>query len=143
MKKTIKLMLLVVMLLQGMTMKADNDRVITFEQLPAKSQQFLKSHFAGRTPLVVTVDWDDYTIMYESGEKVEFRKNGEWKEIDCKVSAVPSILVPQQIKANVKASFPGTTIIKLSRDRRGYEVKLNNGIEIEYNKLFQVIDMDD
>lgn len=137
------LILLVAILTLGFSAKADHDQVITFNQLPATAQALLKEHFADKVPLIVTMDWDDYTIVYDSGEKVEFDKQGNWKEIDCRSSFVPTALIPEQIKANVKTSFPGTTIIKLDRNRRGYEVKLNNGLEIEFNRSFQVIDIDD
>ena len=30
-------------------LKADNDRIITFNQLPVAAQQFIKSYFPGRT----------------------------------------------------------------------------------------------
>ena len=132
-----------VAILIGFNAKADHDQVIAYSQLPANAQAMLKQHFADKVPLVITMDWDDYTIVYDSGEKVEFDKQGEWKEINCRTSFVPTALIPEQIKANVKTSFPGTTIIKLDRNRRGYEVKLNNGLEIEYNRSFQVIDIDD
>lgn len=126
-----------------MPAKADNDRVITFEQLPAQAQAMLKQHFADKVPLIVSVDWDDYKVMYQSGERVEFDKKGNWKELDCRVSAVPTALIPEPIKVSVKTTFPGAVIIKLDRDRRGYDVKLNNGMELEFNKNFQVIDIDD
>ena len=142
MKKTV-FILLALLLTMCMPMMADNDRVITFDQLPQTAQTLLKTHFADKVPLVITVDWDDYKVMYQSGEKVEFDKKGNWKDLDCKVSAVPTALIPEQIKNHVKATFPGTTIIKLDRDRRGYDVKLNNGLELEYNKQFQVVDIDD
>ena len=137
------LMLVAFVLTMSMPMMADNDKVITFDQLPQTAQKLLKTNFADKVPLVITVDWDDYKVMYQSGEKVEFDKKGNWKELDCKTSAVPTALIPEQIKAHVKATFPGTTIIKLDRDRRGYDVKLNNGLELEYNKQFQVVDIDD
>lgn len=142
MKKSI-LMMLVLVLTMSMAMMADNDRVITFDQLPAQAQTLLKTHFANKVPLIVTVDWDDYTVMYQSGEKVEFDKKGNWKNINCKASGVPADLIPEQIKANVEQTFPGATVIKLDRDRRGYDVKLNNGMEIEFNKNFQMVDIDD
>ena len=123
--------------------KADYDQVITFNQLPDQAQELLKQYFADKVPLIVTVDWDDYTIRYETGEKLEFDKQGNWKEIECKTSHVPSALIPEKIKTHVSATFPGTTILKLDRNRRGYEIKLNNGIEIEYNRDFQAIDIDD
>ncbi|MBO4722194.1 MAG: PepSY-like domain-containing protein [Muribaculaceae bacterium] len=141
--KSIKAILLMVAILIGFNAKADHDQVIAYSQLPANAQAMLKQHFADKVPLVITMDWDDYTIVYDSGEKVEFDKQGEWKEINCRTSFVPTALIPEQIKANVKTSFPGTTIIKLDRNLRGYEVKLNNGLEIEYNRSFQVIDIDD
>lgn len=131
------------MLTMSMSMMADNDRVITFEQLPAPAQTLLKKYFADKVVLIATVDFDDYKVMYQSGEKIEFDKKGNWKELDCKTSAVPTDLIPEQIMTHPKATFPDAIIIKLDRDRRGYEVKLSNGLEIEYNKKFQVVDIGD
>lgn len=136
-------MMLTIVFTMCMSIMADNDRVITFDQLPTQAQTLLKKHFADKVPLVVTVDWDDYKVMYQSGEKVEFDKKGNWKEFECKTSAVPTALIPEQIKTKVKTTFPGATILKLDRDRRGYSVKLNNGMEIEFDKKFQVVEIDD
>ena len=142
--KSIKvILLLVVMMTMGFQAKADHDQVIPFNQMPEAAQAFLKQHFANKVPLVVTVDWDDYTIRYESGEKVEFDKNGNWKEIDCRSSIVPTELIPEEIKTNIASNLPGAMILKIDRNRRGYEVKLNNGLEVEYSPTFQVIDIDD
>ena len=141
MKKLLFIMLAVITL--GFNAKADHDQVINFNQLPQQAQTLLKQHFANKVPLIVTMDWDDYTIVYDSGEKVEFDKQGKWKEIDCRTSSVPTALIPEQIKSHIRATFPGTTIIDLDRNRRGYEVKLNNGLEVEYSPSFQVIDIDD
>lgn len=134
---------MVAMMAMSFNAKADHDQVITFNQMPEAAQALLKQYFADKVPLVVTVDWDDYTIMYDSGEKVEFDKQGNWKEIDCRSSYVPEQLIPEQIKTHIQATFPGAIILKLDRNRRGYEVKLNNGLEIEYSPTFQVIDIDD
>ena len=127
----------------SLTAMGEDDRVITFDQLPAQSKDLLKKHFADKVPLVVTVDYDDYKVVYQSGEKVEFDKRGNWKEFECKTSRVPVALIPEQIKSSVKTTFPGATIIKLSRDRRGYEVKLNNGMDLEFNRSFQIVEIDD
>ncbi|MBR6714752.1 MAG: PepSY-like domain-containing protein [Bacteroidaceae bacterium] len=137
------MMMAAMMLTFNVAMMADDNRVITYDQLPQTAKTLLSQHFAKKVPLVVTMDWDEYEILYQSGEKVEFNKRGEWKSIDCRVSAVPSVLIPEQIKSHIKATFPGTTIIKLERDRRGYGVKLNNGLEVEYNTRFQVVEIDD
>ena len=143
MKRSIKAILLLVAMLVSFNARADHDQVITYDQLPEVAQAFLKQYFADKVPLVVTVDWDDYAIRYSSGEKVEFDKQGNWKEIDCRSSLVPAELIPEEIKTNINATFPGAIILKLDRNRRGYEVKLNNGLEVEYSPTFQVIDIDD
>ncbi len=137
------MMMAAMMLTFNVALMADDNRVITYDQLPQTAKTLLSQHFAKKVPLVVTMDWDEYEILYQSGEKVEFNKRGEWKSIDCRVSAVPTVLIPEQIKSHIKATFPGTTIIKLERDRRGYGVKLNNGLEVEYNTRFQVVEIDD
>ena len=123
--------------------KADHDQIINFNEMPEAAQALLKQYFADKVPLVVTVDWDDYTIVYDSGEKVEFDKQGNWKEINCRTSGVPVELIPEQIKSHINATFPGAMVLKLDRNRRGYEVKLNNGLEVEYDPTFQIIDIDD
>ena len=128
------LMMLALMLTTSLTMMADNDRVINFEQLPAPAQALLKQSFGDKVVLIATADFDDYKVMYQSGEKVEFDKRGNWKDLDCMTSAVPAALIPDLIKAHVKATFPGAVITKIDRNRRGYEVKLSNGLEMEYNK---------
>lgn len=124
-------------------LQADNDQVITFDRLPASAQTMLNQNFADKVPLVITADWDDYMVRYASGEKVEFDKRGNWRDIECKTSQVPTELIPTKIAANVNASFPGSTITEIDRDSFGYSVQLSNGLELEYNRRCQVIEVDD
>ena len=144
MKKSIFFVLALVMsICLPLTLMADNDQVITFDRLPATAQAMLKQNFADKVPLVITADWDDYKVMYTNGDKVEFDKKGNWRDIECKTSQVPAALIPAQIVANVNATFPGATITEIDQDRRGYSVKLSNGLEIEYNRSFQIVELDD
>ena len=143
MKKIKFFLLMAVVMTMSLTMSADDvDRVFTYYQLTLVAQTFLKANFATKVPLLVTADWDDFTIRYESGEKIEFDKNGNWKDIECYSSKVPADVVPVQISSYISQNYPGKSVIKLERHRSVYEVKLNNGMEIEFNRNFQVIDMD-
>ena len=144
MKKSIFFVLALVMsICLPLTLMADNDQVITFDRLPATAQAMLKQNFADKTPLVITADWDDYKVMYTNGDKVEFDKKGNWRDIECKTSQVPASLIPAEIAASVSSRFPGATITEIDRDRRGYSVKLSNGLELEFNKKFQIVELDD
>lgn len=126
---------------------ADNDKPISVNQLPQTAQQTLKNHFAGKKVAMAKVEGlidKDYDVIFTNGEKIEFDRKGEWKEIDCKLSAVPTKLIPQQIQSYVKENYAGNKIIKIEKDRRKgeYEIELSNGIEITFNKQFVVIDID-
>ena len=43
----------------------------------------------------------------------------------------------------VQQTFSTATIIKIERVRKNYEVKLNNGMEMKFNKRFKMIELDD
>lgn len=73
---------------------------------------------------------------------MEFDKKGNWKEIDCKLSAVPAKLIPAKIASYLKSNYPGVKVLKLEKGNNEYEVNLANGMEITFNKNFVVIDID-
>ena len=141
--KTKLILLSVLGLLLGLGAKAQDDRIITLDQLPQVSKEFLAKYFPEKTPLLLKEDWDDFEVVYTNGEKVEFLKTGEWKKVDCRLSAVPAALVPAQIKDQVLALYPGAIITKIKKERYGWEIKLNNGLEIEFNPDFVITDIDD
>lgn len=136
-------MMLAFILTMWMPILADNNRVITFDQLPTQAQAILKQHFADKVPAIVTKERKEYKVVFQGGEIAEFNKKGKWTELDCKTSAVPTSLIPEQIRATVQQTFPGATIIKIDRVRKGYEVKLNNRMEMKFNKRFNIIEFDD
>lgn len=83
-----------------------------------------------------------YDIIFTNGDKVEFDRNGNWTELKCKYSQVPARLIPAAISSYVKKNYPSTKVLEIERDRNEYDVKLSNGIELTFNKKFQVIDID-
>lgn len=144
-----KIFVTVALLFAGITVSlADNDRPITLEQLPAPAQTFLKTHFADLTLAYAVEDpklvGSEYEVTYTDRTEVEFRSNGEWSSVVRKNAAVPASIVPTQISAYVaKSSFPNQFIKKIERNSYTWEIELSNGIEIEFDKGFRVIDIDD
>lgn len=65
------------------------------------------------------------------------------RKINRLVILLALMVIPEPIKTHIAATFPGAQILKFDRNRRGYEVKLTNGLEVEYDPTFQVIDIDD
>ena len=148
MKRTIKTILISVFCLVSciVTASADNDKLIQVNALPAKAQTLLTQHFSGQKVVHATVDTDitdkSYEVVLQNGTKLEFDKKGNLKEIDCKQGSVPAKLVPQAISNYINSTYPGQLIRKIDFQKKEYEVELSNGIDITFNKKFQVVEID-
>ena len=129
------------------TVSADNDRPISVSELPEKAQQFIRQHFPNEKVSFAKMKrglFDTtYEVIFTSSSKVEFLKNGDWKEVDCKYSTVPAAIIPQQIAQYVSQYYPDTSVVQIDRDKRDYEVKLTNGLELTFDLKFNLIDIDD
>lgn len=124
-----------------------DDKPITFEQLPAKAQQFIKTNFPQEKIAFTSLDrdifGDTYDVLFASGTKLEFTDKGEWKEIECKYSTVDEKFIPEQIRNYVTNTYPGTKYVKIEKGKNGYEVELTNGLELTFDRNFVLIDIDD
>ena len=109
--------------------------------------QFVTQHFPNATVQTVLPDNDDIDVILSDFTKIEFRLNYEWKKVDCEHSttnpAVPATLVPEPITAYVTANYPNAIINKLEKKVIGWEIELNNGLEINFNNNFKVTKIDD
>ena len=125
---------------------ASNDKPIEVSQLPQAAQQILKKDFGKMKVALAKMEsglFDtSYDIIFTNGDKVEFDGKGNWTELKCKNSQVPVRLIPQAIKKYVNENYPSAKVIEMERDRSEYDVKLSTGLEITFNKKFQVIDID-
>lgn len=84
-----------------------------------------------------------YDVIFTNGEKLEFDKSGDWTEVKCTASEVPSQIVPEAIRSYVKTNYPNEKILQIERDKKEYEIKLSNRWEIKFDSQFRVIDIDD
>lgn len=127
---------------------AGMDRPIEVTQLPGNAQQLVKKDFSGRRVAMAKIDdglfYNGYNVVFTNGDKVEFDSHGQWKEITCRWSDVPSSVVPKPIRSYLKSYYPKAKMLEIERSSKGkYEVKLDNGLEIKFDKDFRVTDIDD
>ncbi len=126
---------------------ADDDRIIQFDQLPAKAKEFVKQYFPDEKVSYVKEEADfmelSYEVVFAKGSKVEFNGQGIWKEVDCRYSTLNEALVPVQIREYVKKNFPDVQFVKIEKGYRDYEVKLTNRLELTFDANFNLIDIDD
>ena len=79
---------------------ADNDKPVQVNQLPAKAQTFLNTYFKDVKVALATQDTElfskSYDVVFNTGDKVEFDKSGEWTEVRCRPE-YPQQLSPHRL----------------------------------------------
>lgn len=125
---------------------ADNDKPIQVSQMPSAAQQFIKQHFSNQKVAMAKMESDlfdkNYEVIFTNGNKVEFDKKGNWKEVSCKFGNVPEAVIPAAIRQYLKSNYPNTQVLKIDRDKKDYELKLSSRIELKFDMKFNLIDID-
>ena len=146
MKKTI-LMLTGLFLLGISTARADHDKAVSIAQLPRVAQQFIQEYFAMEKVAYAKKERDFFEVKYEviftSGKKVGFYRNGDWKDVDCRYATVPAGIVPAPIMAKARELYGDVAVLEIDRDKLNYEVKLTNGLELTFDLCYNLLDIDD
>ena len=124
-----------------------NEQVIPFDQVPEPAKAIVAAHFDASQIAYVTLDKDlldaEYDIKFNDGRSLEFNKAGELLKVDCKQTEVPTALIPEAVRAYVKANFPNAFITEWSKDDRRWKAELNAGLELEFNSKYEFIRIDD
>lgn len=125
---------------------ADKNKPIQVNELPAKAQTVLTTHFSGQKVTMATLESEiidkSYNVILQNGTKLEFDRKGNLTEVDCKQETVPAKLIPQAIKSYVQTNYSDQNIKKMEIDKNEHEIELSNGLDITFNKRFKVIDID-
>lgn len=130
----------------NMVANTGNDKPISVNALPAKAQTLLSNHFCNQKVMLATIESDfigkSYDVVLQNGTKLEFDKKGNLTEVDCKQGTVPAPLIPQTINNYLKNNYAGQSVKKIELKKNEYEVELANGLDLTFNKHFQLIDID-
>lgn len=105
-------------------------------ELPKAALTFLEKHFPGDNVRKAEKDRGhrgmEYEVDLQSGAEIEFRDNGDWKDVKAaRGNAVPAAIVPDAIAKHVAANYSDLKIKEISRKRGGYEIELSDGTELK------------
>lgn len=148
MKRILRILMIAIccMVSCNMVANAGNDKPISVNALPAKAQTLLSQHFNGQKVMLATIETGvinkSYDVVLQNGTKLEFDKRGNLTEIDCKQATVPDQLIPQAIRNYLMDNYAGQSVKKIEMNKNEYEVELVNGLDLTFNKHFQLIDID-
>ena len=143
-----KMMFLFVSLfVMNLAVFADNDKPIQVTEMPKEAQSFVKSHFANQSVAVAKMETDfldkTYDVIFTNGDKVEFDKKGNWTKVDCEHTQVPQAVIPAAIQQYVSKNYPDAKVVMIEKtDRKGFDVDLSNGFDIEFDKKMRVVEID-
>ena len=123
-----------------------HDKAVTPEELPEQARSFLNEHFAGATIAFSKQDRDFLKVSYEviltDGTKLEFRRDGEWKEIDRHHERIPDGIIPQEVASRILELYPDSFVTKAEKDSRDLEVELDNKLDLKFDKRNNLIGID-
>ncbi|WP_455674938.1 PepSY-like domain-containing protein [Phocaeicola sp.] len=138
MKKIFALMVMVMCFIQfsqaGDTVTRDVNK------LPVAAREMISKHFPQAKVSYIKIEKDlflstSYDVKMSDGIELEFNSKGEWLEIDCKDKAVPAVFIPQTISKYMQSNYNGHKIVKIERNRKGYELSLENGLEVDFDQF--------
>ena len=136
---------LALMMLIGVQAAAQ-ETVIDQSQLPANAKNFVTKYFSDATvsQAVKGMVKTEYEVRLSDGSKLEFDGDGNWKEVESKTKSLSEMsFILQSIRDYAAKNFPTYQIRKIEKGSRKYEVKLTNGLELEFDLSGKFLRIDD
>lgn len=114
--------------------------------LPQMARQTLKKNFKSAVNHI-KVDKElfngtEYDVVLRDGTEIEFDNDGNWTSVET-IGGVPSSFLLPSIKQFVKKNYKNQKVVKVSVDRKEYEVELQNGIELKFDRAGNFLRVDD
>ena len=127
---------------------ACSDKPVVPAQLPVDITAFIQQNFPGQTISFAKKDLEitgwQYDVVLADGTQIDFDTDHMWDKIQCAMTtSMPTALVPAPILAHLQANFPGAMILKIDKERYGYEIELANGLEMKFNNQGALMEVDD
>lgn len=142
-----KLILIIVSLAAFMSVVRAEDKPVTFNQLPESARNFIDSNYPSVKLVLATKDDDfirpEFHVVLENGVALQFDNDGRLEKIASRSGDIPAAVIPKQITDIVKSHYPDAYIVEYEVDRKTYEVKLSNRIEITFDSSFRLVEIDD
>lgn len=136
-------------LLMGLVLffaSCDKEKVVSPNDIPANSNNYISTHFSGQRIVQAVKEVDDlktaYIVYLDNGTRLEFNKSGEVVEIESNAE-LPDSVIPASILDYVKTNYPNEFIKEWELESTKQDVKLSNGLTLEFDKNGGFLRIDD
>lgn len=114
----------------------DKETVVQDNELPKEISMFITTHFPSNKIIQSIKDRDGleltYDILLDGNIKLEFNSKNQIIDIESR-DKLPNSVIPAKITAYVSANYPDNFITGWELENKHQQVKLNNGLELEFS----------
>lgn len=142
-----KMLAIVATVIISLVACADNERMVSFADLPAKAQSFVQQYYNVSDVAHVERERDgwhyDYQVYLKNATELDFDYQGILESIDCKRNPVPEGIVPAAIVNYVQMHYGDLFVVEYVVEHRYLQVELNNGLELVFDHEGRFVRIDD
>lgn len=119
------------------------DNPVNVDQLPQEARNYIIKYMQEKEIARVKAEEDEFKVWLSTGEQLEFDIDGNIKEIECPAGIAESV-IDERVLRDVKTIDSQAFIVKIEHKANGdFDVKLNSGMEIEYDANYKRIGIED
>ena len=123
-----------------------DEQAISFDELPKAAKVFITTYFKDVKIQGIyrerRASLTQYEIDMAHGIDLQFDRTGVCTEVNCKKTVVPNEIIPLKIREQLAKDFKGYKVIGYENNGRLYELKLDNGWDLTFNRSARLIDVD-
>lgn len=140
-----KLSFILMLVSIGCITACEGQKVLTENEIPSAITTYLNTHFPSAKVIQALKDRDglskSYDVILEGNITLEFNKKHEVTSIESR-TVLPESVIPEKILSYVKTNYADAAIVEWERDDNRQQVKLDNRLELEFNKAGDFLRID-
>ena len=119
-----------------MLSSCDDEKKIDFGELPGEARSFIENYFPSADILSIVQEKEDgrkeYQVKLSDGTDMEFDEDGEWTNIECYFSPLPTGILPANVITKVEELHPEAYINGVEKELGGYVVEVTDAGGIDW-----------
>lgn len=123
-----------------MLSSCDDEKKIDFGDLPSEARSFIENYFPSADILSIVQEKEDgrkeYQVKLSNGTDMEFDEDGEWTNIECYFSPLPTGILPVNVITKVEELHPEAYINGVEKELGGYVVEVTDAGGIDWDMRF-------
>ena len=123
-----------------MLLSCDDEKKIDFGDLPSEARSFIENYFPSADILSIVQEKEDgrkeYQVKLSDGTDMEFDEDGEWTNIECYFSPLPTGILPANVITKVEELHPEAYINGVEKELGGYVVEVTDAGGIDWDMRF-------